>query len=275
MYNEEKELSNRNNSNFDIEKLKKLSNSSWLWKNDCHMFKTQINSLTNSSDETKQCPICNEKALFFLPFNNRMYARCFYCGSLERHRFLYKYLKDYTTLFSKSNKLLHFAPESVFFDIFEKKKNLKYVTADIEKKENIKEQMDMCDIPYMENSFDYIIANHVLEHIPDDKKAMSELYRIIKPSYQNKDAKVILMIPFYKHLKTTFENEEYNTEELRLKYFGQKDHVRKYGLDFVDRLIDSGFKVNEITINDIFSKNEIEKYGLVKTDIIFECQKNY
>ena len=116
--------------------------------------------------------------------------------------------------------------------------------------------------------FDFIISCHVLEHIPNDIKAMSELYRVVKS-----DGVVFLMVPLFRDLDKTFENEEYNTDELRTKYFGQKDHVRKYAMDFKDRLESVGFNVSTFGPEDI-DKNLVVKYGVSnKNDIVFICKK--
>ena len=157
------------------------------------------------------------------------------------------------------------------FSIFNKLNNLDYWPVDIIPKNNIRKQVDMSDIPFGDDYFDFIIFCHVLEHIPNDIKAMSELYRVVKPNSEG--GVVFLMVPLFKDLDETLENDEYNTDELRLKYYGQKDHVRKYGIDFKDRLESVGFNVTYFAPEDI-DKSITEKYGISsENDIVFICKK--
>lgn len=124
----------------------------------------------------------------------------------------------------------------------------------------------MQHIPYENEKFDFIYNSHVLEHIPNDIKAMSELYRVLK-----KDGVCITLVPLF-NIDTTFEKDEYNTPELRLKYYGQRDHVRKYGLDFKNRLMSVGFKVKEISAEDLIKTKEQKRlFGL--NGQIFVCTK--
>lgn len=217
-----------------------------------------------------QCPICGGEHLAFLPYgvNIRKNALCPNCFSLERHRFIYYFLKEKTDFFNKNIKILHFAPEQVFFNLFEGLSNFDYITADIENKENIKEVIDMTNITYPENTFDTILNFHVLEHIQDDLKAMSELYRVVKPS--NEGGFVLISVPLKADI--TYENDQYNTPELRLKYFGHKEHVRNYGFDIESRLKSVGFKVTLFKPSDILNADEIKKYG-IKNDYLYYCEK--
>ena len=102
--------------------------------------------------------------------------------SLERHRLFWIYLKNETDFFSSTKKkLLHFAPEQAFVSQFKKIKNLEYTTTDL-KSPLADVKADICNLPFKDNEFDYIFCNHVLEHIPDDTKAMSELFRVLAPN---------------------------------------------------------------------------------------------
>src|SRR5699024_8193352 len=101
--------------------------------------------------------------------------------SLERHRLLWLYLKNETDFFSRPYKMLHFAPEQAFYKRFQKMKNLEYVTTDLNSP-LAQVKADICDLPFEDNSFDLIFCNHVLEHIPDDHKAMQELFRVLRPN---------------------------------------------------------------------------------------------
>jgi predicted SAM-dependent methyltransferase len=202
--------------------------------------------------EQKYCPICEKHSYVFLPFGiiPRKNAKCPNCDSLERHRQVYLYLKNNTDIFKNEIKLLHFAPETIFHNIFSELNNIDYWPVDLFRKDDyIRENVDMANIPYEDNSFDIIFNNHVLEHVPNDKKAMEELYRVVKPSSEN--GVVIIMVPLSYNLNKTLEKEEYNTPELRLKHYGQHDHVRIYGKDFKDKLKSVGFSVEVYSAKDL------------------------
>ncbi|MEX0273229.1 MAG: class I SAM-dependent methyltransferase [Flavobacteriaceae bacterium] len=182
--------------------------------------------------------------------------------SLERHRLLWLFLKDGTNFFTDSLKVLHFAPEQSFHKRFRRMPNLEYVTTDLNSPlADI--AADICDLPFGDNTFDVILCNHVLEHIPDDKRAMTELYRVMKPNGWG-----IFQIPQDLHRKETFEDNSITDKRERAKIFGQYDHVRVYGLDYFDRLRSIGFQVEEIDYTARLTDAEIEKYRLAKGEII-------
>jgi SAM-dependent methyltransferase len=162
--------------------------------------------------------------------------------SLERHRLMWLFLKDETNFFTSTKKLkvLHIAPEQCFLDIFRKQKNLEYITSDLESPiADVK--ADICDLPFHENEFDVVFCNHVLEHIPNDTKAMQELFRVLK-----KGGFGIFQIPQDLSRATTFEDNSITDKKERSAIFGQYDHVRVYGRDYFDKLRSIGFKVDEI-----------------------------
>ena len=182
--------------------------------------------------------------------------------SLERHRILWLYLKNETKFFSENLKVLHFAPEQCFLDRFRQLKNLDYTTTDLLSPiADVK--ADICDLPFEDNSYDVIFCNHVLEHIPDDTKAMQELYRVMKPGGWG-----IFQIPQDLNRAVTFEDNSITDKSERAKIFGQYDHVRVYGLDYFDKLRSIGFKVEEVDHTDKLSEEEIDKYRLAKGEII-------
>ena len=182
--------------------------------------------------------------------------------SLERHRLLWLYLKHETDFFSKNSKVLHFAPEQCFLKRFRSLKNLDYTTTDLLSPiADVK--ADICDLPFENNSYDVILCNHVLEHIPDDTKAMQELYRVMKPGGYG-----ILQIPQDLSRETTFEDDTITDKTERAKIFGQYDHVRVYGRDYFDKLRSIGFKVEEVDYTSQLSDSEIDKYRLAKGEII-------
>ena len=182
--------------------------------------------------------------------------------SLERHRLLWLYLKNDTTFFSAKHKVLHFAPEQAFYKRFRKMKNLDYVTTDLNSPlADVK--ADICNLPFKDNEFDVILCNHVLEHIPDDTKAMQELYRVLKVGGMG-----IFQIPQDLSQETTFEDHSITDKKERAKIFGQYDHVRIYGRDYFDKLRSIGFKVVEVDYTSKLSAEDITRYCLAKGEII-------
>ena len=182
--------------------------------------------------------------------------------SLERHRLLWLYLKNETDFFSVEKKVLHFAPEQAFYKRFRKMSNLDYVTTDLNSPlADVK--ADICNLPFKDNEFDIILCNHVLEHIPDDRKAMEELYRILKPGGFG-----VFQIPQDLNRETTFEDDSITDKKERAKIFGQYDHVRIYGRDYFDKLRSVGFKVEEVDYTARLSEDDIIKYCLAKGEII-------
>lgn len=182
--------------------------------------------------------------------------------SLERHRLLWLYLKNETGFFTKNLKVLHFAPEQAFYKRFREMKNLDYTTTDLESPlADVK--ADICKLPFDDNSFDIILCNHVLEHIPDDTKAMQELYRVLKVGGMG-----ILQIPQDLARETTFEDDSITDKKERAKIFGQYDHVRVYGRDYFDKLRSIDFKVDEVDYTSTLTEEEITRYCLAKGEII-------
>ena len=156
--------------------------------------------------------------------------------SLERHRQMWLYLKNETDFFSSNLKVLHIAPEQDFLRRFKKMKNLDYTSADLFSP-IVDVKADILDLPFKDDEFDVVICNHVLEHIEDDTKAMSELFRVMK-----KGGWGILQVPMKNSLEKTYEDFTITDPKERQKYFGQYDHVRWYGMDYFERLNNVGFE---------------------------------
>ena len=182
--------------------------------------------------------------------------------SLERHRLLWLYLDRETNFLSSNLKVLHVAPEQVFYKKFKKLKNWEYFTFDLNSPiADIKG--DLISTNFKDEYFDLIICNHVLEHIEDDKSALNEIYRILKYNGIS-----ILQVPMNVKRKNTFEDSSIKSKNQREKYFGQYDHVREYGLDFKDRVEEAGFEVEMINYSTKISQDLVIKYGLMKDDLI-------
>lgn len=238
-------------------------------------------------------PIDGNSFRMFLPYgygNQRNNVLSPSTLSLERHRLLWLYLKNETDFFkselnsdsttSKSNriklrdtetssvlKVLHFAPEQAFYKLFRNQKNLEYTTTDLlSPLADVK--ADICNLPFEDNTYDVILCNHVLEHIPDDTKAMQELFRVLK-----KGGMAILQIPQDLNREKTFSDDTIIDQKERSKIFGQYDHVRVYGRDYFDKLRSIGFTVIEENYTSKISPELVEKYCLAKGEIIPVCFK--
>ena len=210
-------------------------------------------------------PIDNSNYSKFLSYGYKRIRKNALCPgtlSLERHRLLWLYLDNETNFLNSSLKVLHVAPEQVFYKKFKKLKNWDYLTFDLNSPiADIKG--DLTSTNFKDESFDLIICNHVLEHIKDDKSALNEIYRVLKYNGTS-----ILQVPINVRREKTFEDSTIKSKIQREKYFGQYDHVREYGLDFKDRVEQSGFKVQMINYSKKISKDLIMKYGLMKNDLI-------
>ncbi len=182
--------------------------------------------------------------------------------SLERHRLLWLYLENETNFFTVRQSLLHFAPEQAFFKRFKKLKNLQYTTTDLNSPlADVK--ADICDLPFEDSSFDIILCNHVLEHIPDDKSAMKELYRVLKPGGWG-----VFQIPQDLNRELTFEDDSITDKKERARIFGQYDHVRIYGRDYFSKLRAVGFSVEEVDYTKVLGLEAVEKFRLAPGEII-------
>lgn len=188
--------------------------------------------------------------------------------SLERHRLLWLYLNNETNILKSNLKVLHVAPEQIFYKKFKKFNHWDYLTFDIDSPiADIKGDLKSMD--FIDNSFDLVICNHVLEHIEDDVQALKEIYRVLKNS-----GIAILQVPINVNRKKTFEDSNITSQFDREKYFGQYDHVREYGIDFKDRVEEVGFEVDMINYTDNFDEEFIIKYGLLKNDLIPIAKKS-
>lgn len=190
---------------------------------------------------------------------------CPICGGADRERWVRYVLINELHIDSKEARILHFAPEEHLEHIFRKCANLDYITADIEEgRADIVE--DITNISFESESFDYIICNHVMEHIADEEKAFSELKRCVK-----KDGKIIFSVPICWEIDT-YEDKNIVTEEERLNAYGQKDHVRLYGKDIAERLKEYGFQVECYKVSEILPRDIIEKMRLISEDTTWILQ---
>ncbi|MFT5749763.1 MAG: SAM-dependent methyltransferase [Ancylomarina sp.] len=219
-----------------------------------------------------ECPVCNNTFRKFLPYGytkvtSRKNALCPRCLSLERHRLMYLYLKDKTDFFTKDLKVLHIAPEQCFYKRFKALENLDYTTGDLESP-IADVHFDIQEIPFSDETYDVVICNHVLEHVDDDAKAMSEMYRILKPG-----GFAILQVPQNTDAEKTYEDPTITDPSEREMHFLQKDHVRLYGLDYAERLSAVGFKVTADTYANNFPLETAKRYSLPLKEIFYFNKK--
>ena len=197
----------------------------------------------------------------------RDHCICSFCGSPDRIRWFYFVIKKYTNILNAGGgKILHFAPEPAI----EKKirpVNPCYVTADLTPDYG-DVTMDITDIRFRDDSFDYVIANHVLEHIPDEAKAITEMKRVLKP-----EGHILLSFPINVEDPTDEAADVMlMTSEERLERFGQEDHVRLYGKNYKERLERYGLEVKILSPKDICTKDEIERFGFIPDDVMLLCR---
>jgi SAM-dependent methyltransferase len=217
------------------------------------------------------CPVCEKDFRKLLPYgyeNVRVNALCPNCLSLERHRLLWIYLKNETKFFTDHLKVLHVAPEQSFYKRFKKLDNLEYITGDLESPLAMY-KFDIQSIPFENNSFDVVICNHVLEHVPDFKKAASEIYRVLK-----KDGYAILQVPTDKSRNETFEDPSITDPRERRRIFGQYDHVRIFGKNYPSELEKTGFTVKEKNYPDTLDKQYMEHLAIDSQEILMRFYKS-
>jgi hypothetical protein len=218
------------------------------------------------------CPVCEGTFRKFMPKlklvgPNRPNSRCPRCGASERHRHLWLYLRNRTKLFSEPLRVLHFAPEWSIQERLRRSPNLDYVSADLDPRRAMV-RMDIADLRYPDDSFDVVLCSHVLEHVTDDRRALSELYRVLKPG-----GWAIVLVPIDHKRAETFEDPTVVSPEDRERLFWQADHVRLYGRDFKKRLEETGFAVSVDSYRPELAKDVIRRYGLKRHDEIYLCTK--
>mgnify|MGYP005726906385 CR=1 FL=1 len=185
--------------------------------------------------------------------------------SLERHRLIWLYLQRQTTFFFENAAVLHMAPEKALMTHLIKLKHIDYTTCDLESP-LAKVKADICNLPFADATFDWILCNHVLEHIPNDTKAMKELYRVLKPG-----GKALLQVPLDTNRAKTFEDDSIVDNSKRTEVFGQYDHVRVYGKDYFNKLRQIGFEVSEIQFGKSLSEAERLRFAVKKDEYIPLC----
>lgn len=233
------------------------------------------------------CPYCKNEFGKFIPYVNpyeisveadivsgqslAAYA-CPRCLSNNRERALYFFIRKQEGLLT-SKRILHFAPERNLYPLISSADYVEYVCGDLDTKNYSHlsrkiERIDVTDIAYPDESFDIVICNHVLEHIPDDARAMKEILRVLR-----KSGMAILMVPVGTNLQDTYEDPSKVTEEERAVAFGQYDHVRVYAeKNYMERLKSAGFEADAHTLD--MDTEETRKYGINPREKIYLGFKN-
>ena len=185
--------------------------------------------------------------------------------SSDRERLYLIYLEKYLRRNDKKYSILDFAPNPVFSKRLRRSSHL-YTSADLFRKD-VDIIIDICDMKEIrDSSFDIVICSHVLEHVPDPDKAMRELFRIMRP-----EGKAIIMVPLFWDVKETVEDIKHDTNELRLKHYGQDDHVRLFSRqDFLNRLNVAGFKVEQLLPTE-FDQKKIKQNAISDNSILYVC----
>ncbi len=236
------------------------------------------------------CPVCEAKAvemypvpahflgqwqkyqtihnpIFFETMNLEHYL-CSKCFSPDRDRLYALYLNEFISEVSHEINLLDIAPSNGLRSFLKNNKRVVYRSMDL-MMENVDDKLDITDMhSYPDEQFDFFICSHVLEHIPDDIKAMRELYRITA-----KGGKGIVMVPINLQLENTMEDNNCTNTDLRWKYFFQDDHVRMYARkDFIERLGSAGFNVKQLD-KGYFSEEVFLKNAVYPTSVLYVVEK--
>ena len=206
-----------------------------------------IFSLRNKNKEKFTCPVCGYSGPFKdvnPPTGLRKHAKCPKCNALERHRIQYLVVNNVLNgTNSSALKMLHFAPEPFFREFFSKRFG-QYETADLNM-HGVDHNVDLQELPFEDQTYDFVFASHVLEHIPNDEKAISEIRRILKPN-----GIAILPVPLV--AEKTIEYSEPNPNETY--------HVRAPGFDYFDRYDRYFSKVDKISSDALPSRYQLFVY---------------
>lgn len=223
--------------------------------------------------DARECPVCERSFGRFRPRSgvgefDRPDAICPNCLSKERDRQVILFLRERTALFTGGvRSMLHVAPEPVLGELFSKAVGSGYLSVDLQRR-NVMERMDITAIPKPDESYDAVYCSHVLEHVPDDRLAMRELHRVLKPG-----GWAVLNVPVT--VEATFEDPSITDPEERHRAYGQHDHVRAYGPDYADRLREAGFAVEVYAARDHLPADLVDRYGLANelTGDVYFCTK--
>jgi SAM-dependent methyltransferase len=241
-----------------------------------------VNALRYKGDEFT-CPLCDGRFARFFPTGYdfpvlrekqvvgaglRENAVCPRCYAEDRERLVFLFLQHKRAeIFSTPTKLLHVAPERSLSVKLRSSPTIDYVSADLDSA-SADVRMDITAIEEKDETYDAVVCNHVLEHIPDDRKAMAELHRVVK-----KGGFAILQVPISFTAAETYEDVSIKDPAARETHFGQCDHVRIYGRDYIDRLESVGFQVSTHRAADFLEVEKVREYALNPEERIFFCAR--
>lgn len=216
------------------------------------------------------CPCCGWRLRAFTTGGSSLRRRhrgyCPRCNAKARHRRVWLFLQEHTDLFTRDQRLYHIAPKYSLSRRFAKMPNLEYVSADIANRPNIVLSNDLTAVPLRSDSVDAVICVHTLEHIADDRAAMAEMHRILRPG-----GWALISVPVRLDQRT-YEDASIVTPAAREAAFGETSHVRFYGYDLAERLDTAGFEVSLDRARDLPAQTR-DRYGLLDDENIFLCRK--
>lgn len=236
------------------------------------------------------CPVCGSERISFDPLpefyldNARLHGfaysgkgemisletySCTHCGASDRERIYALWIDQQIEkkYFLKGSRLIHFAPEAALSKKLKGLEFFYYNTADL-LMDDVDYKVDMMDMPFDDESFDFFICSHVLEHVENDDQAIRELYRITRPGGCG-----ILVAPIIQGLEKTVEDSSVTDEAGRWRLYGQNDHVRLYAHDdYVYKIRNHGFRVEELG-ESYFGKEIFHSLGLARTSILYVVSK--
>jgi SAM-dependent methyltransferase len=212
--------------------------------------------------EGRECPCCGGR---FRRMSRRRISGwggiCPRCRSHPRHRAVALLIARGQV---RGRRLLHFAPEPLFDPVFDRLPEIERVTADLYAPADLR--LDITDMDLPDGSYELILCSHVLEHVPDDRAAMSELRRVLA------DGGLCLVLTPYRADRQTYEDPSITAPLDRMVAFGQHDHVRTYGTDLADRLRGVGFEVEDHTPAELFDTATVERCELDPEEHLFLCR---
>lgn len=213
----------------------------------------------------KFCPVCESGFGHFLPFglDRRKNALCPGCGSLERHRFLWTYLTRMPDLLRGRRTVLHIAPEGAIRRRLGALPGIRYLAADLYRPD-VPHRMDVIDLPLRDRSVDLVICSHVLEHVGDDRTALREFARVLRPR-----GATIIMVPLDLS-RDTVEDDTATTAARRHAAFGHPYHVRICGRDYGDRIAAAGFSVHRVDSATLSPHRR--RYHRINKTSLFDCR---
>lgn len=225
---------------------------------------------------SRECCLCGKRAARFLPYRGGWDAaapvlrllnvigsdldnyQCPWCGCNDRERHLWLYLSRAQALPDLAGMdILHFAPEAHIARFIRSKSARSYQQADLFPVHEGTLRVDLQAMPFQDGSFDLVIANHVLEHVADENRALNEIRRVLRPG-----AWAILQTPYSPVLEGTLSDAGVVTPEARLHLFGQEDHVRFFGRDFVERICRAGFRSRVLQHDQALPDLDVVRFGV-------------